>query len=403
MREFDGEVLGFARPMKREQTALGGVLLSALVFVAGQGLIGTLVGVSAHDHGFSNAVIGLIGSAYYVGFIAGCWCGPAAILRFGHQTIFMAILLFAAVIMSVFAFWAVPSAWIAARAALGFIAAIAYTLIESWLNHLAVNRNRGRVFGSYLLIKQLGSSLGQTIILLANVVPWAMFAAAALLFAIAWIPIRAASPPVPSIAPERTRPRPIELLLAAPIGTLICAAAGLANGAIWTLSPVFGVAHGFPRALAGAFMGSFILGGAIIQYPLGWVSDRMDRRTLVVCASVAAAAIGAWLATMSLGAPHWVVLITMLVFGMAVLSLYGLGVSLVNDAVLPADRVQTAAALLFLNSLASAVSPIAAGVLTDRFDIGAVYWYTATVHAGIALFAFAARGSNRIAVSEAGK
>jgi MFS family permease len=225
MREFDGEVLGFARPMKREQTALGGVLLSALVFVAGQGLIGTLVGVSAHDHGFSNAVIGLIGSAYYVGFIAGCWCGPAAILRFGHQTIFMAILLFAAVIMSVFAFWAVPSAWIAARAALGFIAAIAYTLIESWLNHLAVNRNRGRVFGSYLLIKQLGSSLGQTIILLANVVPWAMFAAAALLFAIAWIPIRAASPPVPSIAPERTRPRPIELLLAAPIGTLICAAA----------------------------------------------------------------------------------------------------------------------------------------------------------------------------------
>ncbi|HEY0107712.1 MAG TPA: MFS transporter [Rhizomicrobium sp.] len=375
---------------KRAEVApVAGVLASALVFLAGQGMAGTLIGVSAHEHGLSNATIGLIGSSYYLGFIAGCWGGPALIRRLAQQNSFGAVLLLAALATLVFSLRSSPQAWIAARASFGFAAAIVYTLIESWLNHLARNSNRGRVFGSYLLTKQLGSTLGQALLVALAVPTGWLFAVAALLFSVAWIPVRIAAPATPPLE-RRALPRPLHLWRSAPVGVAICALVGLANGAVWTLAPVYGVAHGFPRGWAGAFMGAFILGGAAIQYPVGWLSDRLDRRRLVAWASLCAAAAGLLLATMA--APRAGLLLgATAFFGMAALPLYGLGVSIANDRIESGERVQTAAALLFLNSLASAAGPALAGLLTERFGIASLFYWTAAVHLAIAAFALRAR------------
>jgi MFS family permease len=170
-----------------------------------------------------------------------------------------------------------------------------------------------------------------------------------------------------------------------PVGVMGCIAVGFANSAVWTLAPVFAQDHGLAKTWLGVFMSVFTVGGALIQLPLGRLSDRMDRRFIIAFVCVAAAGIGVALATFG-GAHRWTILPLIGLFGTVALPLYGLSVAHTNDRVPRDEFVETSATLLFINSLASVGGPTLAALVMGRFGTSALFFYTAAIHVAMAAF-----------------
>ena len=164
-----------------------------------------------------------------------------------------------------------------------------------------------------------------------------------------------------------------------------CIAVGFSNSAIWTLAPVFAQAHGLNKAWLSFFMSVFTFGGAVIQLPLGRLSDRMDRRYIIAFVCIAAAALGVALGLFG-GMHRWLTLTLIGCFGLVALPLYGLSVAHANDRIPREEFVETSATLLLINSLASVLGPTIAALAIGRFGTGALFFYTAVIHVAMAAF-----------------
>ena len=371
--------MGEFRPQSLVRVAA--VLSAAFLLVMGQGLVGTLTSAEGRHANFSSLGLGVIGAGYYLGFVLGCISSQAFVRRLSHRLLFAAAAVLAGLAASGYLVATSPAVWFSCRTAIGFCCANLYVVIESWLNDIARNANRGRTFGAYALVKQAGSLFSQSTLIAAGAKALSLFPLAAACYVCSAIPLLCAPLEQPE-AGERTRLLPREVWRAAPSGTFVCAAAGLANGAIWSFAPGYGAEHGFPHGMAGAFMGAFILGGILMAVPLGWISDRTDRRRVMLAAAACAAM--AEISLISFPLSRHAMLSVMLVYGMSALPLYALGVAWTNDRMPRVFVVGTAATLLFFNSLASVVSPLAVGVLAQHFGPGALFAYTALVHATVA-------------------
>jgi MFS family permease len=184
------------------------------------------------------------------------------------------------------------------------------------------------------------------------------------------------------------RLRPFRMFRLSPVGVAGCIAVGLANAACWTFLPVYAHDQHLTRGLLSGFMSAFTLGGALVQVPVGRLSDRMDRRVIIAGASALAALLGVALWAFG-GHSSTAALALVALFGMAVLPVYGLSVAHANDR-LPRERfVEASATLLLINAAASTVGPVIAASVTDRFGMPTLFLYTAVVHLGLAAFAIA--------------
>ena len=365
--------------------SVGAILLSTLLFLGGQGLTGTLLPVRAHLAQFSDFAIGLIGSAYFAGFIVGCYAGPRLLARVGHSRTFAAAAGIATAVVLTMSLAITEPAWILLRALFGFAAANIYMVIESWLNDRATNHTRGRIFAGYMLVNFLGLIIGQWSFIAGRPSSTTLFTLSALFDAVCLIPLGLTRTPQPRPV-EVPVLKPLQMFRISPVGVAGCIAVGFANAACWTFLPVYAHDQHLTRGLLSAFMSAFTLGGALIQVPVGRLSDRMDRRIIIAGASVCAAALGIAMWYFS-GRSSAQTLALVALFGMAVLPIYGLSVAHTNDK-LPRERfVEASATLLLINAIASVAGPIVAASVTDRFGMATLFLYTAVVHLGLALFA----------------
>ena len=365
---------------------IAAILSSTLIFLIGNGLLGTLIPVRAHLEGFSTLAIGVIGSAYFAGFVLGCFIGPRWLARVGHIRTFAVCAGIAAAATLLQSMLIYVPAWIAMRALFGFAGANIYMVLESWLNDRSSNETRGGIFAAYLSVNFGGLLIGQLLFATSQPKDFTLFSLTTVFYALCLIPVGLTQLKQPAPAPVPVL-RPARLFRISPVGVAGCIAVGLANNAIWTLAPVYAQSRGLSSGWIALFMCAFTIGGTLVQVPVGRLSDRMDRRYVIAATCTLAAAAGVAIA-LFLGNGRGLMLLSIAGFGVLMLPLYGLSVAHANDRIPREAFVESSATLLLINSLAAVVGPtIAAGVM-DAFGPAALFFFTASVHTAMALFTF---------------
>jgi MFS family permease len=368
--------------------SIGAILLSTAFLLLGNGLTTTLTPMRAQLDGFSGIAIGAMGSFYYAGFVIGCFAGPRLLSRVGHIRTFAVGAALTAATVLFQALYTEPVVWFLVRAAFGFCAACVIMALESWLNDLATNETRGRILAAYVIVNLSCLLLGQWFLLAAPPSGFELFSIAAIVYIFCIVPVGLTRlpQPVPQTVP---RFRIMRLARMAPVGVAGVITVGFANGAIWALAPVYAQSLGYTTLGIAAFMSAFILGGALIQLPLGRYSDRIDRRWIAVIACVAASAGGVALALLGrVGASVPGLLFPFaLFFGAAMLPLYSVSIAHTNDRMQRSEFVEASATLLLVNGLASVAGPIFGAVVMAQFGQPTLFFYTAAVHFVMAVFA----------------
>jgi MFS family permease len=360
------------------------LLLGMGILMLGAGLQGTLLGLRATIEGFPTPVTGLVMSCYYVGYLLGTLIAPRLLRRIGHVRVFAAFAALASVAALVHASWVHPLPWGAMRLISGLCFAGIYVVAESWLNHRATRTNRGRLLAVYMLVLYVGLGAAQFLLVLANPQTAAPFMMVSALISLAMVPIVASA----QQTPEPAVPHPVsyrDLYRNSPLGLVAVAVSGMISSIIFSMGPVYARLNGSGTRGVAAFMAVSILAAVLTQYPVGRLSDRMDRRTVIasVCtlATLAAGSIAA------LGPlPRPVFLLLAALFSGSALTLYSLAVSHVNDKLEPAQMVAASSALLLMNGMAAAAGPALTGSLIAAFGPRAYFATLATLTGALTVF-----------------
>ncbi len=374
-------------------TPVAALLISVAVLLAGNGLQGTLLPIRAQMEDFSTLSIGVLGSVYFAGFAAGCLLGPKLIERVGHIRTFSAMAAIATAAILGHGLYAAPLLWWVLRALSGFCFAVLYVVIESWLNERATRETRGLVLSVYLIINLTVITLGQLMVTLADPQAFTLFAVAAILLSLGLVPVATTRTIAPS-PPPAVRPRLRRLYATSPVGFMGCLTVGLANGAFWALSPVFAAGSGMDTRGIALLMSATVVGGAIGQWPLGRMSDRMDRRYVVVACCGGAAMVAAALTFAPFAAP-WALFALSGLWGAFAFPLYAISVAHTNDFAAPQDYVEVSSGLLLLYGAGAAVGPVLVAPLLEVIGPGALFEATMGIHlllAGFALMRVRHRG-----------
>lgn len=371
--------------MRKTVLPIGVLLFTTLVMYAAAGQQGILVPVRAGLEGFSNVTIGFFGTAYALGFIAGCYLIPIALQRVGHIRTFGVVASLAATGILLKGLLVYPEVWLVLRIVSGFSIAGAAMVIESWLNSRATNENRGTLFSTYMIVYLSAVTGGQMSMILFDPLQMTMFVVAGILFTLALIPTSLTTLPAPH-APDRAVLNLRWLYRLSPVGALGAFLVGMANGAFGTLGPIFAQDIGFETSGVAIFMSVALVAGAAAQWPLGRLSDMVDRRIVIASVGVFGAVAGVALVVFS--APGPITYLLVLGFGIAAFSLYGLVVAHSNDHADASEFVVVSGGLLLLFGIGSAIGPLIAAALSAVMTTLGVFVFTAVMHALLAGFAF---------------
>jgi len=366
--------------------SVSSLLVGVAVLVTGSGLFGTLLGLRAGLEGFADVVIGLVMSAYFVGFFLGTFFCPAIVRRVGHIRAFAMFAAIASATAIVHALAVNPWLWGLLRVANGACMVGLFMVSESWLNAQTPNERRGQVFSAYTAITLSALALGQVLIATADPAGFALFGMVSIFFSLALVPVAftRVEQPRPVSAPHLGLER---LYAIAPAGVAGAFASGLAGGALWGLAPVFVQRIGLDTAAVAGFMSAVIVGGAALQWPIGRYSDRGDRRYVLtaICGG------GAVLALAALGATYWSVaalMAAMFLYGGLAFSVYPVSVAFVNDRLAREHALAGSSGLLLVYGIGAALGPALAGAAMELFGSRALLGYLALVLALVAGFAY---------------
>ena len=342
------------------------LLLGLGLILVGAGFLSTLLGLRATLENFPEVVTGLIMSAYFLGFIVGAYLCPRLINRVGHIRAFAAMAAVASAAILTHAMIIDPWTWAALRLITGVSNVGLYMVIESWLNTQASNQQRGRVFALYMTMNLLAMAVGQYLLLVNSVDSFVPFALIAILFSLGLVPVALTrvSEPLPIATPPALHLG--HLFEKAPLGVIGTLLAGLLLGAFWGMGAVFAKSSGLPDTWIAAFMSATILGGALLQLPIGHLSDTRDRRSVLLAVSIggAAAAMAAFaLATQ----PPVSLVICIFLFGGFMFPIYALSVAHMNDHLNPGEVLDATSGLLLTYGIGAALGPAAAGTLMSVF------------------------------------
>jgi MFS family permease len=366
-------------------TANWPLLIGMGVLMLGAGLQSTLLGLRATLEGFPTPVTGVIMSCYYVGYVLGTLVAPPLLRQVGHIRVFAALAAIASVAILVQGCFVNPAAWGAMRLMSGLCFAGIYVVAESWLNDRASRANRGGLFAVYMLILYIGLGLAQFLLIASNPLTPNPFMLVSVLISLAMVPIVVSAEQLPERAPPR-KVRLLELYHNSPLGVVGVIVSGLISAIIFSMGPVYARLSGLETTGVATFMAVSILAAVATQYPVGRLSDRMDRRTVIagVCglATIVAGSIVAFREEL----PHAVFLALAALFSGLVLTLYSLSVSHVNDKLEPEQMVAASSALLLMNGAAAAIGPMLAGSLMAAFGPAAYFATLAALTASLAVY-----------------
>ncbi len=360
------------------------LLLGMGILMLGAGLQSTETSLRATLEGFPATLTGAVMSCYYIGYMFGTALAPHLVRRVGHIRVFagMAALGCAAFLAQGLFIAALP--WAVMRGISGLCFAGIYVVAESWLNDRATRANRGTLLALYMAVLYIGLGSSQFLLIPTGPRTTAPFMVAGILVALAIVPIVVAAQSAPEIAlPQKVRYR--DLYRNSPIGVVAVTIAGMVTSSVYSMGPVFAKLSGLDTSGVATFMGVSVLAAVVMQYPVGRLSDRVDRRTVIagicILATVSAAIPAAFRAL-----PHTVVLVLAGVFSGLAFTLYSLGVSHVNDHLEPAQMVAASGALLRLNGIGAALSPIVVGGLIAQFGPRSYFAALAALTALLSIF-----------------
>ena len=340
------------------------VLLGGLsLILVGIGLLGALLGVRATLASFADLEIGLIMAGYYAGYIAGTVLAPRLIRNVGHIRCFAAFAALASAATLGFGLLVNPYAWLGLRVLNGICVVGLYMVVESWINEQTAGPGRGRVFALHMMSTLVALALGQTLLLAGDSSSLTLFAFAAVLISLGVIPVAVTRVTEPRIDVSM-RVRLPQLLRASPLGVMGALSAGTVNGAFWGMAPVFGQRLPLEEPQIVQLMSATIIGGALLQWPIGHLSDRLDRRIVLILTSLATATVALIAGYVVIEGQSGLIPYAFL-YGGLMFSLYGISVAHTNDQLEQGQALEATRGLLLIYGIGALCGPVVAGLAME--------------------------------------
>ncbi len=334
------------------------LLLGMLLLMVGNGLQGTLLGVRGAIEGFSTLEISIVMSAYFAGFFGGSRITPELIRRVGHVRVFAALGSFISAALILFPTIVEPWAWIILRMALGFCFSGVYVTAESWLNNAASNENRGKALSLYMIVQMLGVVSAQGLLVVGDPSGYVLFVIPSVLVSIAFAPILLSISPTPAFSAAK----PMSLRKLYEVSPLGCVGLFLLGGvfsAQFGMAAVYGTQAGLSIGEISVFVATIYIGALLFQYPIGWLSDRMDRRVLIMVVALLAG-ISA-VTGMLLSDSYYTILLVGFLVGGTSNPLYSLLIAYTNDFLELDDMAAASGGLIFINGMGAIAGPLTTG------------------------------------------
>ena len=360
------------------------LMLGMMLLMVGNGLQGTLIGIRGEIEGFSTIELSIVMSAYFVGFLGASQLVPELIRRVGHVRVFAALASFISAVLIAYPLLTNPIFWSLGRVVIGFCYCGVYITAESWLNNSVDNEKRGQALSLYMIVQMVGIVLAQGVLALGNPNGYSLFIIISILVSISFAPILLSISPAPAF--ERTKLMTLShLFISSPLACVGMFLLGGVFSAQFGMSAVFGAQIGLSLSQISLFVASFYIGAMIFQYPIGWVSDKMDRRLLILLIS-AASATGSASAYFAGGYFFALVFAAFLVGGLTN-PLYSLLIAHANDFIEYEDMASAAAGLLFVNGVGAVSGPIIIGYAMDAYGSEIFFVIIALLMATLAIYA----------------
>jgi len=348
---------------------LAALLAGVALLLMGSGLLGSLLGVRGQLEGFDGRTFGLVMSSYFIGFLIGTYIAPNLIQRIGHIRAFAFYAALAASAVLLHAILVTPLAWGLLRLLTGIALVGLYTVIESWLNAAAAPEKRSQVFAVYMAVNLGALAVGQQLFGRSDPASFIPFSLVGILICCAALPVTASRMTQPQL-PHAPRLALTSIYRAAPAAATGALLSGTAMGGFWGLGAVYATRIGLEVESVAHLMSLAILGGALLQVPIGRLSDRADRRRAMIVVSLLAAAIATMLVfvgdVQDHGGYHWQLYALFFVYGGLVFSVYPICVAHLLDHLPRQDMLSGCSSLLLLNGVGSAIGPTLAGEAMDR-------------------------------------
>ena len=368
--------------------SLSALLLSVVFIQVGSGSLAPLDALSGAALGFSSSQIGLLGSAHFLGLLIGCIVNPILIRRSGHARSFAIMAAASAISALMHPIYQDIYFWCVLRMLSGFAIAGAYTVIESWLQAKLNNNNRGRVFSVYRVADMSGILLAQSIVAALDPATYIAYNFIAMIACMSLLPL-ALTQSMPPELPERVSLKPFFALTISPLAGFGIFAAGMTTAAFRMVGPVYAIEIGLNASSVAIYLVMGVLGGALIQIPAGYITDRFNRRYVLIGFSIAAVLVCLVTGFSAYGTvtPMFGYIMAFL-FGAVTMPIYSVCATHANDFASHKDLVHLSASLILMYSLGGIASPYLSGWLIQEYGPGSMFIFISIIHILLLLYSF---------------
>ncbi|MCO4847059.1 MAG: MFS transporter [Yoonia sp.] len=365
--------------------SFGSLFLSVTLLQLSSGGVGPLDALTGLSAGFSNGQVGFLGSAHFFGFFIGCWWAPRLLGTVGHSRAYASFTALGAIGLAAHVLVTDPAYWAIFRIASGICVAGCYTVIEAWLQAKVTNQTRGRAMASYR-IADMGASFAAQFMIgaLANMETYIAYNILTILCCASLLPLTLTKVQQPA-TPSTTRLRPMLAWRASPLAVAGVLVAALSSASFRMVGPIYGQEVGLGADQIGYFLAAFVAGGALAQYPMGWLADKYDRRWVLIGLSIAAV-VSCALTVASSQMGTTAVMLSAVLFGLTTFPVYSVATAHAHDFATDDQRVELSAALMFFYAVGAIAAPYTTSKLIAAFGPGALFTFISVGHIVLVIF-----------------
>ncbi|MBF9029815.1 MFS transporter [Rhodobacterales bacterium HKCCE3408] len=360
------------------------LLFGMMLLMVGNGLQGTLLGVRGDLEGFATTAISIVMSAYFAGFLFGSRAAPEMIRRVGHIRSFAALGSLISAALVLFPVVTEPWAWTLLRAIIGFCFSAVYVTAESWLNNAATNENRGQTLSIYMIVQLSGIVAAQGLLVLGDPGGYTLFIVLSVLVSLSFAPILLSVTPIPPFESTSSMGL-LEIFRVSPLGCVGIFTIGGIYSVMFGMTGVYGTQAGLSLSQISLFAAIFYVGGMLLQFPIGWISDRVDRRLLILAVCIAGTVTG--LLGAIFGSVYTLLIAAAFLYGGLANPLYALLVAYVNDFLKPEQMAAAGGRLLFINGVGAVMGPVLVGFALQAVGPPGFFLFLAALMAGLGVYA----------------
>ncbi|WP_067339639.1 MFS transporter [Stappia indica] len=370
--------------MAQALAPVSALLIAIALLVTGHGLQSTLIPLAGSQAGFSDLQVGLVSSSYFFGLVLGCLGAPYVIMRAGHIRAFAALVSLMSAAAILHPIMVDPLSWSAIRIISGFCLAGFYMIVESWLNEQASNENRGTIMSIYIVLVYAAMTTGQLSLTVMDLTTFVPFAIASVAVSLAVIPVSltTANQPAPITV---VRFRPVKLYRNSPTALVAVLLIGVTQGALWMLAPLYAIQIGLTTSQAAYFAAAFVGAGAITQWPIGRISDRLDRRLVLLGLATSAVLVSIIFMTVPIEGVTMAIMLALLA-GVATQPAYAIAASHAFDHADRNDYVETSSGMNLAFGIGSSFGPLTASYLMQSVGSWGLFLQVAVIQGLMGLY-----------------